>query len=86
MLWNVVQNTSVGVKNGVVNIFVNESHDYDVLCRQESLAKIKDCLSDYKVLDVVVEQSKSNVELKEIDDATEKIRRIFGDDIVIVKD
>ena len=86
MLWNVVQNTRVGAKNDVVTIYVNETHDFDVLSRIESISKIKESLSDYNVLDVLVEQSKANIELKEIDDATEKIKRIFGDDIVIVKD
>ena len=73
-------------KGSIVTVLVNETHDFDVLSSPESISKIKESLSDYVVLDVNIEQSKSNVELKEIDDATEKIKRIFGDDIVIIKD
>ena len=86
MLWNVVQNVNVESKGNTVTLCVNETHDYELLSRPESIVKLKESLSDYKVLDVNIVQSKTHGELKEIDDATEKIKRIFGDDIVIIND
>jgi hypothetical protein len=70
----------------VLTIKPLKDSDFDVLDMPESKQKIKQALSDFNDFDLIIEQSKDNIELKEIDDATEKIKQIFGDDIVIIKD
>ncbi|MBR2870030.1 MAG: DNA polymerase III subunit gamma/tau [Clostridia bacterium] len=86
MLWNVAQKVNVSATEKVLTIKPLKDSDFDVLDMPESKQKIKQALSDFNDFDLIIEQSKDNIELKEIDDATEKIKQIFGDDIVIIKD
>ena len=52
----------------------------------ENLEKIKAALAEYGDVAVSVKVSYKEKAMSEVDEATEKIKRIFGDDIVIVKD
>ena len=54
--------------------------------KNDTKNKIKQALNEFTDFELVISQSRENVELKEIDDATEKIKSIFGEDIVIIKD
>ena len=86
MLWTIVQNVSLDVKGNVLTLNVASINDYEILYRTEAKNRIKQALCDFSDFELVVSQTKENVELKELDDATEKIKSIFGDDIVIIKD
>ena len=86
LLWTIVQDVTFNVNGNILTLGVNQNNDFDLLERQESKNKIIKALSDFAPFELVVNLSKANKELKEIDDATEKIKQIFGEDIVIIKD
>lgn len=85
MLLTLIKSVGISVSGRIVNIDVFNNNDFDYIDMAENKAKILDTLKDYNVLDVSVKLSKKNIELKEIDDATERIKKIFGDDIVVIK-
>ena len=86
MLWNFMQGVRAENVGGAVVLGVETSDDADLIERPENLAKIKAALSEYGDVSVSVKVSYREKAMSEVDDATEKIKRIFGDDIVIVKD
>jgi DNA polymerase-3 subunit gamma/tau len=85
MLWNIAQKISLSFSGNVLTIKVEKDSDFDILDKAECKNKIKQALSDFVDFDLIIEQSRDNIKLKEIDDATEKIKQIFGEDIVIIK-
>lgn len=85
MLWNFMQDISVSINGNVLTVNVETSDDAELINKPENLAKIRNALSDYKNIEVKVSISSREKILSEIDDATEKIKKIFGSDIVIVK-
>lgn len=86
LLFDVMQKVKVSINGRIVSIDVNNTTDFELLDRQETKNKLINALSNVEDFELVVNLSKRNVELKEIDDATKKIKQIFGDDIVIIKD
>jgi hypothetical protein len=86
LLWTVIQDVGVFVNGNILTVSVNNNNDFDLLERQESQNKIIKALTNFAPFELVVSLSKNNKELKEIDDATEKIKQIFGEDIVIIKE
>ena len=86
MLWNFMQGVKTENIGGAVVLGVETSDDADLIERPENLAKIKAALAEYGDVSVSVKVSYREKAMSEVDDATEKIKRIFGDDIVIVKD
>lgn len=85
MLWNIVQDVDVTAKNNALKLTVSNDTDYAVLQRAENIEKIKNALSEFLVLGVEVALSQGVKQLEKIDDATEKLKKIFGEDIIIVK-
>ena len=57
-----------------------------MLEKPENKEKLKKALDDFENVEILTELSRKKVEMNEIDDATDKIKQIFGDDIVIVND
>ena len=47
--------------------------------------KIADSLSEYQKFEINVKEPNSEKKLSEVDEASEKLKKIFGDDIVVVK-
>ncbi len=86
MLWTIVQNVSLSTNGNVMRINTLSNNDYEILSRIEAKNRIKQALDDFYDFEIEVLESKENVELKQVDDATEKIKSIFGEDIVIIKD
>lgn len=86
MLWNIMQTVKVKVIGGVVVIMPDNIGDYDLFNKPENLEKINFALKEYSGVSVRIDEPKKEKELNAIDDATEKMKKIFGDDIVIVKD
>ncbi len=85
MLWNFMQNVSVELEGKRVVLFVKTVDDGELLNKPENMQKIKNAISDYSS-DIEIRVSDKDKQLSDIDKATEKIKKIFGDNIVIVKD
>ena len=85
MLWNVMQSVGVEVKGNVLSLTPSNSTDGELLTKGDNEEKIKLAISECLPFEIVIEEFKKEKILSQVDDATEKIKKIFGDDIVIVK-
>ncbi len=84
MLWNVVQGVDVKITGNVLNITTKNDGDTTLLDKQESRTRIYEALSDLERFEIKVALSDKEKTLDEIDQATERVKSIFGKDIVII--
>lgn len=84
MLWNVMQSVRIEVKKDTV-ILSASSGDVEILQKPDNRERITSALRDFKPFLLKIEQSSEEKNLDLIDEETEKIKKIFGEDIVIVK-
>lgn len=86
MLWNIMQNVTVKSNGNVLNIIVQDASDYEILNKDNSLERIKEALSVYyNPFEISITQSKQAVIGEKIDEAVDYVKKVFGDDIVIIK-
>ena len=85
MLWNIMQSVSVDNRGNVLSLTPSNSTDGELLTKGDNENKIRLALIDCLPFEIVIEEYKKERLLSQVDDATEKIKKIFGDDIVIVK-
>ncbi len=86
MLWNVIQNVDLNIKGNVLVLNPSDSGDFSILDMEINRDKIKGALTDYGSFELQVIEPRVEKKLDAVDEATERIKKIFGDDIVIVKD
>lgn len=85
MLWSVMQGVEIAIKNNVLFLYPTNSGDFGILDMQVNKDKIADSLSDYAKFEISVKEPNSEKKLSEVDEASEKLKKIFGEDIVVVK-
>ena len=85
MLWNVVQNVKVEFKNNTLNITTDTDGDTALLEKKENQERIFEALSDAEDFNLSVKLSEKEKYLDKIDEATERAKKMFGSDIVIIK-
>ena len=85
MLWSVMQGVEIAIKNNVLMLYPVNSGDFGILDMQVNKDKIADSLSEYQKFEINVKEPNSEKKLSEVDEASEKLKKIFGDDIVVVK-
>ena len=85
MLWNVVQGVKIEVIGNVLIMTCSSSDDQDLLDRGPSRARIEEALEEFLPFELQIKLSDQEQSLDEVDQATERIKKIFGDDIVIIK-
>ena len=85
MLWNVVQSVELKVVGNVLTIVTNNSGDNELLDRLTSKEKIEEALSDFLPFELQIQQSSNEKKLDELEQAVERVKSFFGDDIVIIK-
>ncbi|MBQ3115684.1 MAG: DNA polymerase III subunit gamma/tau [Clostridia bacterium] len=85
MLWNVVQNVKLEVKANTLFLTCQSQTDVELLQGQNSMARIKEALVEFEDFDITVNLSSEEKMLDEVDQATERLKKIFGDDIVVIK-
>lgn len=85
MLWNVLQNVNLLVRGNVLIITCNNAGDIDLIDKVATKERIYEALSDFNKFDITVELSAKEKSLDEIDRAADRIKSIFGDDIVVIK-
>lgn len=85
MLWNTMQ--KVGLKSGKGEIYLipENPEDYALLTLDANKQKITDALSGVEFFRIEIKEPNTEKQITEIEDATERLKKIFGDDIVIVK-
>lgn len=85
MLSLVVQNVGVKVAGDVLYLVPSNEEDKSILEKPTSLETVKTALPYIKDFTVSVRESRNVRAAEEIDEATDKIKKIFGEDIVIIK-
>ena len=86
LLWNLLQNVKIEIVGNVLIFTASNSGDLEILDKMPSRERIEQALEDFLPFELQVKLSENESALKELDEATERIKNIFGDDIVIIKD
>ncbi len=84
MLWNVVQGVILKINGNVLSITTNNEGDTVLLDKAESRNRIYEALEGIERFEIKITLSDREKALDEIDQATERVKKIFGDDIVII--
>ena len=85
MLWNAMQKIGVQISDGGVVLVPSNAEDYALLNIETNRRKIEEGLSGVEYSSLTVKEPTEEKRLSDIDDATERLKKIFGEDIVIVK-
>ena len=85
MLWNVMQAVELNVVGNVLTIVTKNSGDNELLDRMPSREKIEEALNEFLPFELQIQQSTNEKKLDELEQAVERVKNIFGDDIVIIK-
>lgn len=85
MLWNIMQKVDVEVLGNVLVITCSTSSDQDLLDRSPSRSRIEEALDEFLPFELQIKLSAKEKSLDAVDEATERVKKIFGDDIVIIK-
>ncbi len=86
MLWNFIQDVQIEYELNTLKLKVKNEEDALLFSRKENVEKIQLALNELGQINVKVEVIEKSKKIKEVDEATEKIKKIFGDDIVVIKD
>lgn len=85
MLWNILQSVKVDVEGDRVIITVFGDGDEDLLSREDNLAQINRALEEFLPSSVQIKRSAKSKSADALDEETERLRKIFGDDMVVIK-
>ena len=85
MLWNVLQTVKLDVEGDRVIITTFGEGDDDLLSRPESISKLNEALSVFLPSVVQVRKAVKNRAEDVLDEEAERLRKIFGDDMVVIK-
>ena len=85
MLWNIMQNVKLSKTQTTLILIPQSTDDEAIISSSQNVEKIKNALSVFGDFDLEIKEFSEKNKSTEIDDATEKLKRIFGDDIVIIK-
>ncbi len=85
MLWNLVQNVTVKKDGNLIKLLPQDENDRQVLIIEDNVEKIKLALENINFSEISVEEIPQKKKLDKIDEASERLKKIFGSDIVIIK-
>ena len=85
MLWNAMQKIGVKVSDASIVLVPTTTEDYALLNIETNRRKIEEGLSGVEYSSLTVKEPTAEKISSDIDDATERLKKIFGEDIVIVK-
>ena len=85
LLWNILKETEIKKSGYVLTILVSNETDENYLKADSTQKSIESALKDFGNFEISIKSSYVKQETEEIDKETENIKKIFGDDIVIIK-
>lgn len=85
MLWNVMQQIDVSVVGNILNIITYKTGDFDIIDSSTSKDRIEQALEEFLPFELQVQLSSTEKLVDQLEQETERVRKIFGDDIVIIK-
>ncbi len=84
LIWNVIQKVELEVKDGVLIIWTNNSGDIGILSTKLNVQRIQNAMNCLP-FEVRVVQSNSSRMNDKIDEASEDVKKRFGDEFVTIK-
>lgn len=85
MLSGLMLNIEVKIDGKKVSLIPNNENDRAVLIIEDNKEKILSSLENFDYSELSVEEVKNKKQMDKVNDATEKLKKIFGENIVIVK-
>lgn len=85
MLSLIAQNVAVGTSGKTLYLIPSNDGDKAILEKPASIEAVKNALSEFGTFEAVVKESEAARRAEEIDEATDNVKKIFGEDIVIIK-
>ena len=85
MLWNIFQQSEIQVKGDLLTVQCANAADQELLDKEHSKNKIIEALEDFIDYQLIIKTSSEEKKLDEVDDAAERVKKIFGNDIVVIK-
>jgi len=85
MLSLIAQNIAVRTSGRTLYLIPSNDGDKAILEKPASIEAVKNALSEFGAFEAVVKESEAARRAEEIDEATDNVKKIFGEDIVIIK-
>lgn len=85
MLWNTMQNVSVIINKTEIVLSSANAEDLAIINIEANFNKIKEAIADVDYSAITVKETNNEKKAAEIDNATERLKKLFGDDVVIIK-
>ena len=85
LLWSVMQNASIEVNGGILSIYTDSESDRAYLNKDTIKEKLKACINGYGDYEIVIKEPDASKKANEINDAVDQVKKLFGEDIVIIK-
>ena len=85
MLSLIAQNIAVGASGKTLYLIPSNDGDKAILEKPASIEAVKNALSEFGTFEAVVKESEAARRAEEIDEATDNVKKVFGEDIVIIK-
>lgn len=85
MLWNIVQAVELTVVGNILTLTADNAPDQELLDRATSRESIEEALEEFLPFELQVKLSAKEKSLDAVDEAADRVKKIFGDDIVIIK-
>ncbi len=86
MLWAIMQRLSAELDGNVFTIITKNDNDKKIIESEENIATITKLLTDFGELKVKVKAITSSQDEEDFAKSVEELKRLVGDDIVIIKD
>ncbi len=84
MLWNLMQTLSVSVEGNSLVFTASSSSDKDIMSSKINQDRIRECFNGINLSEIKVDLSEKEKKLDEVEEAADNVKKIFGDDIVII--
>lgn len=85
MLWNLLQTVEYSINGNILILTTKNSNDQELLDKMVTRAKIEEALSEFLPFELQINLSDKEKNLDAVDQATERLKKIFGDDIIVIK-
>ena len=80
-----MQNVELKVVGNILSVITFNSGDQELLDKTTNREKIEDSMLEFLPFELQIELSSKEKQLDELDREAERVKKIFGDDIVIIK-
>ena len=85
MLWNTMQNVNVTINGTEIILGSDIPEDLAIIKMDANFSKLKDAVADVEYSAILIKEYSAEKKAAEIDNATERLKKLFGDDVVIIK-